>query len=77
MIETKITRTVVNAGTFGKPNIWFLKGLPASGKSSVLASQLRKLLIIYAYGEAVGTFDLRVDASAPGTKTASSRFPRL
>lgn len=34
MIETKITRTVVNEGVNMKPTIWFLKGLPASGKST-------------------------------------------
>jgi len=34
MIETKITRTVVHEGVNMKPTIWFLKGLPASGKST-------------------------------------------
>ena len=34
MIETKIIRTIVNEGVPSKPTIWFLKGLPASGKST-------------------------------------------
>ena len=34
MIETNIIQTTVNEGIAGKPTIFFLKGLPASGKST-------------------------------------------
>lgn len=34
MTETNIVQTIINQGTPDKPIIWFLKGLPASGKST-------------------------------------------
>ena len=34
MIETNIIQTTINEGIAGKPTIFFLKGLPASGKST-------------------------------------------
>lgn len=52
MIETNIIQTTINEGIAGKPTIFFLKGLPASGKStwarSILPNALKTEIVVTA-----------------------------